>query len=80
MSRHGFSLPDHFTRDDLLEKGLTERVCDEVLAFREFLGVLGDCKPNDAGEKVVGPVWFAYAQGEISGGQALERLAEMRAA
>lgn len=74
MSRHGFQLPDGFTREDLAANGVTGQDADEILAFQKFLEVSGTADLNEDGAKVVGPVWFAYARGEITGSEALARI------
>ena len=74
MSRHGFRLPADFTRDDLAARGVVGADADEVLAFREFLRELNSAGTNETGKKEIEPVWFAYATGEISGAQALQRI------
>jgi hypothetical protein len=77
--RSGVQLPNGFTREDLLEAGLTEHDCDEVLAFREFLQVADRAPDPDGQVKLHVPQpWHDYALGKITGAQALEKIAEAR--
>lgn len=65
------------TREQLLENGLSPGDADEMLAFNGFLDAAGRA-PGEAIEPVkLGPVWHAYALGQINGRQALEQLAAL---
>ncbi len=68
-------LPPNFTHEDLLAAGISEGDTDEVLAFREFLRIAGPVRPI----KLPQP-WYDYALGKISGGEALERQADLNSA
>jgi hypothetical protein len=51
--------------------GLSAAGVAELQAASEFLRLVNELEPDELGIKHVGPVWLAWAQGRITGGEVL---------